>query len=76
MCGYYPECSLYRNALAVTRAKKNVENYFAVVGILEHLNETLQLLEHEVPNILGGITNKPGENCHDYRRHKKVVSHP
>jgi hypothetical protein len=41
---------------AWARAKKNVEEHFAVVGITSRMNETLKLLEHRLPQFFGGAT--------------------
>ncbi len=34
---------------ALAKAKENVEKYFAVVGVLEWLDKSLEVLEHYVP---------------------------
>ncbi len=44
----------------MARAKANAERFFAVVGVLEHLQETLQLLQDAAPNFLQGITDMNG----------------
>ena len=42
-------CEKYESESALEIAKSNVERYFAVVGIMERWQESLQLLEHYVP---------------------------
>jgi hypothetical protein len=39
---------------AYARAKKNVEDHFAVVGITSRMNDTLKLLEHRLPQFFAG----------------------
>ena len=51
-----PECESFGSAEALKRAKSNVEKYFAVVGILEKWNESLEVLEHYVPAFFKGAT--------------------
>ena len=38
------------------RAKRNVEQHYAVVGILEEMDVTLQVLEKYVPKFFGGAS--------------------
>jgi hypothetical protein len=38
------------------RAKRNVEEHYAVVGILEEMDLTLQVLENYVPRFFSGAT--------------------
>lgn len=40
---------------ALQRAKKNIEKYFPVVGVLEELNATLAVLEHKIPMFFKGV---------------------
>ena len=42
---------------ALERAKRAVEQHYAVVGILEDLNSTLTVLEHYVPRFFSGASN-------------------
>lgn len=42
---------------ALERAKRAVEQHYAVVGILEDLNSTLTVLEHYVPRFFRGASN-------------------
>ena len=43
------ECEEFESKSALKIAKNNVEKYFAVVGILEKWQESLNLFEHFVP---------------------------
>ena len=53
-------------------AKSNVEKYYSVVGILENMDETLQVLESYVPAYFEGaskvynekMSNKVNKNVH------------
>jgi len=54
-CGHDEECSQLGNPLALQKAKHNVDTNFAVVGLLEHLNETLAVLEHKLPRFFKGV---------------------
>ena len=44
-----PECNYFESEEALATAKKNVEKYFAVVGILEQMQKSLQVFEDYVP---------------------------
>ena len=43
------DCDSFESSSALKIAKNNVEKYFAVVGIMERWQESLQLFEHYVP---------------------------
>merc|ERR1711992_125976 len=43
-CGHDDECAQLGNSLALQKAKHNVEKNFAVVGLLEHMEETMVVL--------------------------------
>lgn len=45
------------NDWALQRAKSNVDRYYSVVGILEELNTTLQVLENKTPYFFKGSRN-------------------
>lgn len=42
---------------ALERAKRAVENEYAVVGVLEDLNVTLKVLENYIPRFFTGASN-------------------
>ena len=48
-CGHEPECDEFGSEAALSIAKRNVEKYFAVVGVLELLDLSLEVLENYVP---------------------------
>ena len=54
--GHHPECSKLGSRAALQIAKYNVEHNFAVVGLLEHLNETMAVLEHKLPQFFAGAS--------------------
>ncbi|KAG8180166.1 hypothetical protein JTE90_020464 [Oedothorax gibbosus] len=56
-CGQEPECQLLNDAGALQKAKQNIERYYAVVGTLEHMNVTLQVLEATLPRFFKGAYN-------------------
>ncbi|KAJ8967668.1 hypothetical protein NQ314_002706 [Rhamnusium bicolor] len=45
---------LLNNEWALQTAKNNVERYYPVVGVLEELNATLEILEHNIPYFFKG----------------------
>ncbi|KAL1429462.1 hypothetical protein MTO96_016302 [Rhipicephalus appendiculatus] len=45
-----------QSSWALDRARRNIERYFPVVGVLEDLNMTLALLEKHVPLFFRGAT--------------------
>ena len=55
-CGHHPECSKLGSSIALQLAKHNVDNNFAVVGVLEHLTETMAVLEHTLPQFFTGVS--------------------
>ena len=44
-----PECEIFGSRQALEIAKRNVEKYYAVVGVLEKMQESLEVLENYVP---------------------------
>ena len=55
-CGQDYECSLHGSAKVLSAAKRNVEKYFAVVGVLERLDETLFVLEKKLGVFMKGVS--------------------
>ena len=53
-CGHDPECTELGNRAAVQKAKENVDRHFEVVGVLEHLEESLAVLENRLPAFFKG----------------------
>jgi len=56
-CGHAPECSELGNPAALQRAKENVDRHFVVVGVLEHLEESLAVLEARLPQYFTGAAD-------------------
>ncbi len=48
-CGNDPDCLSFNSETALKRAKRVAEKEFAVVGVLERLDDTLAALEGYVP---------------------------
>ena len=42
---------------ALARAKTNVEQTYPVVGVIEHLDDTLTVLEARIPDFFHGVRN-------------------
>ena len=61
-CGQGLECVQFNNPLALQRAKKNIEQLYAVVGIMERFNETVMLMENKMPQMLTGLLDE-FNNC-------------
>ncbi|CAH1100704.1 unnamed protein product [Psylliodes chrysocephalus] len=53
-CGHDPRCMILNNDWALDQAKNNVIKYFPVVGVLEELNATLEILEDKIPYFFKG----------------------
>ncbi|KAH1009522.1 uronyl 2-sulfotransferase [Dendroctonus ponderosae] len=70
-CGHDPRCMLLNNQWALETAKKNVERYYQVVGVLEELDTTLDILEEEIPQFFDGAKKTYQANLLDIYKHKK-----
>ncbi|GFY40851.1 heparan sulfate 2-O-sulfotransferase pipe [Trichonephila inaurata madagascariensis] len=53
-CGQEPECQQLNDPGAIQKAKQNIERYYSVVGTLEEMNITLQVLEAALPHFFRG----------------------
>ena len=51
------ECDRFGNSKALALAKRNVEKYYAVVGVLEKMQESLEVLENYVPAFFKNARN-------------------
>ena len=51
-CGMKPECRIFGSMDALQLAKKNVEMYYAVVGVLEEMKKSLVVFEKFIPKFL------------------------
>ncbi|OQR74473.1 uronyl 2-sulfotransferase-like [Tropilaelaps mercedesae] len=55
-CGHYLRCAVVNDQWALERAKRNIELYYGVVGLVELLPETMSVLEHRLPLFFQGAT--------------------
>lgn len=53
-CGHHEACTPFNTDGALERAKRAVEEQYAVVGVLEDLNTTLTVFEHYIPRFFQG----------------------
>ena len=51
-CGHEPFCAEFGGEAALARAKENVERHYAVVGVVEDMNRTLEVFEGELSHRL------------------------
>lgn len=56
-CGHHVDCLPFNTEGALERAKRAVEENYAVVGVLEEMNTTLAVLEHYVPRFFEGASD-------------------
>lgn len=55
-CGHDEECTPFNSEGALERAKRSVEQQYAVVGVLEDFNVTLTVFEHYIPRFFKGAS--------------------
>ncbi len=48
-CGHADECTYFGSRQALARAIANVERHFSVVGVLERMRESLDVMREFVP---------------------------
>ena len=68
-CGQGIECVEWNNPNSIKRAKSNVEKYFPVVAVLEHLTQTFYVMEKVLPKYFNNAAetfklSKPLPACH------------
>lgn len=56
-CGHHLDCLPFNTDGALERAKRAVEQHYAVVGVLEDMNTTLTVLEKYVPKFFSGASD-------------------
>ena len=56
-CGHNDNCLDLNNKWALREAKRNIEKSFAVIGVLEHMNTTLEVLQKKLPSYFRGAKN-------------------
>ena len=54
-CGQGDECIMFNSMSALSLAKRHVEEHYPLVGVLERLTETLQMMELYYPKHVKGI---------------------
>ena len=54
-CGHDPFCGEFNGERALAVAKENVDRHYAVVGVIEELNKTLEVMEAFMPDVFPGI---------------------
>merc|ERR1711884_734575 len=55
-CGQHTFCDRFNNKKALEVAKVNVMKHYAVVGVTEMWEESLEVLEHTLPFFFSGVT--------------------
>ncbi|XP_065173289.1 heparan sulfate 2-O-sulfotransferase pipe-like [Atheta coriaria] len=55
-CGQHENCQRLNNVWALKQAQRTVEKYYATLGVLDELNATLEVLEHELPYFFKGAS--------------------
>jgi hypothetical protein len=48
-------CLHLNNAWALQQAKRNIEKSYSVVGVLEHMDVTLRVLQDKLPHFFEGV---------------------
>ncbi|GBP19034.1 Heparan sulfate 2-O-sulfotransferase pipe [Eumeta japonica] len=67
-CGHEPECTPFNTVEALQRAKRVVEEQYAVVGVLEDMNSTLLALERYIPRFFQGASQLYWDGLNTFNR--------
>ncbi|XP_050675211.1 heparan sulfate 2-O-sulfotransferase pipe isoform X1 [Leptidea sinapis] len=67
-CGHEPQCTPFNSNEALQRAKRVVEQQYAVVGVLEDMNSTLLALERYIPRFFRGALRMYWEELNTFNR--------
>ncbi|KAJ8713554.1 hypothetical protein PYW07_013924 [Mythimna separata] len=67
-CGHEQQCTPFNSVEALQRAKRVVEEQYAVVGVLEDMNSTLTALERYVPRFFRGALKLYWEEVNTFAR--------
>ncbi|CAK1545016.1 unnamed protein product [Leptosia nina] len=67
-CGHEPQCTPFNTVEALQRAKRVVEQQYAVVGVLEDMNSTLLALERYIPRFFRGALRTYWEELNTFNR--------
>ncbi|XP_042887556.1 heparan sulfate 2-O-sulfotransferase pipe-like [Penaeus japonicus] len=77
-CGHEEYCRELNNKAALNTAKRHVEHWYPVVGILEDINSTLAVLQDRLPSFFDGVLelyyNQLLAPHHNRNRHRPRVS--
>ena len=55
-CGHDPKCLVFNSIAAAQLAKKNVERYYAVVGVLEEMKKSIRVFEMYIPKFFNNAS--------------------
>jgi len=72
-CGMDPECNIFGSKEGLELAKSNVEKYYAVVGVLEKWQETLQVLEEYVPMFFRNVRKVHKDNLREMVKNANTI---
>ncbi|XP_061715038.1 heparan sulfate 2-O-sulfotransferase pipe isoform X3 [Cydia pomonella] len=67
-CGHEPQCTPFNSVEALQRAKRVVEEQYAVVGVLEDMNSTLLAFERYIPRFFSGASKLYWEELNTFNR--------
>ncbi|CAH2039505.1 unnamed protein product, partial [Iphiclides podalirius] len=67
-CGHEPQCTPFNSNEALQRAKRVVEEQYAVVGVLEDMNATLLAFERYIPRFFQGALRLYWEELNTFNR--------
>ncbi|XP_050351581.1 heparan sulfate 2-O-sulfotransferase pipe [Nymphalis io] len=67
-CGHDPQCTPFNSLEALQRAKRVVEQQYAVVGVLEDMNSTLTAMERYIPRFFRGALQMYWEELNRFNR--------
>ena len=65
-CGHDAFCAEFNGERALAAAKENVERHYAVVGVVEEVNKTLEVMQALMPDVFKG-------NILGYESHKGPI---
>ena len=69
-CGHDAFCAEFNGERALAAAKENVERHYAVVGVIEEVNKTLEVMQAFMPDVFAGniysISGKESHKGHSY----------
>lgn len=69
-CGHDPRCVQLNSHWAVGQAKRNIDQYYSVVGVLEQFNRSLHVLENTVPRYFTNLGQMYALNVNSMLKNK------